>query len=57
LAPGRTWLVYAHAPLGDHRAVEITLPGYGAVTADVPRAGVFLVVEEASRSVEPLRTS
>jgi hypothetical protein len=53
--PGsRRWLVYAHSPLEDRRSVEITLPDFGPLKLDVPRAGVFFVVEEQSRSVRPV---
>jgi len=47
----RRWLLYAHSPLEDRRNVKITLPEYGEVTVDVPRAGAFYVVDEQSKSV------
>ena len=47
----REWLVYAHSPLEDRRNVEITLPDYGPITLDVPRAGTFCVVEEQGKKV------
>jgi hypothetical protein len=50
----RRWLVYAHSPLEDRRGVEITLPGHGPITVDVPRAGAFYVVEEKTGKVAPL---
>ena len=50
----RQWLVYAHSPLKDRKAVKITLPGCGKITVDVPRAGSFFVVGEADRGVKPL---
>jgi len=53
--PGvRRWLVYAHSPLEDRKQVEITLPEFGVLRFDVPRTGVFCLVEEKSRAVKPL---
>lgn len=53
--PGaRRWLVYAHSPLQDRPAVEITLPDFGKLTLDVPRAGVFSLVDEQRRSATPV---
>jgi hypothetical protein len=37
----RRWLIYAHAPLGPERGVEITVPSAGTVTVDVPVGGGF----------------
>lgn len=51
----REWLLYAHSPLEDRTEVEITLPEYGKVTIDVPRAGVFYVVDEQHRKVTPVK--
>ncbi len=53
-AGSRRWLLYAHSPLQDRHDVAIQLPGFGWVKADVPRAGTFLVVDEARRSVQTL---
>ncbi|MGB2823100.1 MAG: hypothetical protein WBF17_19100, partial [Phycisphaerae bacterium] len=50
----RRWLLYAHSPLADRAAVRITIPDYREVTADVPRAGVFYLVEEATGKVSPI---
>lgn len=51
--PGsRRWLVYAHSPLEDRRGVEITLPEFGMLKLDIPRAGVFSLIEEQSGSVK-----
>ena len=50
----RKWLLYAHSPLEDRRNVEITLPEFGEVTIDVPRAGVFCLVDEQSKGVKQL---
>ena len=46
----RQWLLYAHSPLEDRMNVKITLPEFGEVTMDVPRAGVFCVVDEQRKS-------
>ena len=35
-SPTRQWLVYAHSPLKDRKAVGVTIPDYKAVTIDVP---------------------
>ncbi|MCH5372399.1 MAG: hypothetical protein JJ992_00355 [Planctomycetes bacterium] len=54
--PGaRQWLLYAHSPLEDRRDVEITLPGFGPVVVDVPRSGVFCMVDERNAKAAPLR--
>lgn len=50
----RQWLLYAHSPLEDRMNVKITLPEFGEVTMDVPRAGVFCVVDERSKGVKQL---
>jgi len=54
-SPRRRWLLYAHAPLADRKAVRITIPGYQEVTVDVPRAGAFYVIEEAGAKVTPVQ--
>ena len=46
--PEREWLVYAHAPVGLKQNVELTIPEYGPVHADVSPAGVFYLVSEKS---------
>jgi hypothetical protein len=50
----RQWLLYAHSPLEDRRNVKITLPEYGEVTSDVPRAGAFYVVDEQKETIKQL---
>jgi hypothetical protein len=45
----RRWLLYAHSPLEDRKDVEITLPDFGVVMVDVPRAGAFYVIDEATK--------
>lgn len=50
----RKWLVYAHSPVQDRKAVEITIPGYGRVTVDVPVAGAFYEVDEATKKTSPV---
>lgn len=49
------WLVYAHSPLKDRTDVEITVPGFGAINVDTPRAGAFYLIDEtAGESVTEL---
>lgn len=50
----RQWLVYAHSPLENRDRVEITVPGCGPVTIDVPRAGAFYTVSEADKKPRPV---
>jgi hypothetical protein len=54
-APHREWLVYAHAPLREKKAVGVAIPGYKAVTVDVPVAGAFYQASEATGGVEAIR--
>jgi len=42
------WLVYAHSPLKDRTDVRITVPGFGAITVDTPRAGAFYLLDETA---------
>ncbi len=49
---GREWLVYAHAPLGDRAGMELTVPAFGPVRANVAVGGSFLWVKEKDRSVK-----
>jgi hypothetical protein len=51
----RRWLVYAHSPLEDRRGVKITLPEYGEISVDVPRAGVFYLVDQRQKKATPIR--
>jgi hypothetical protein len=53
----RRWLLYAHSPLENRRDVGITIPDFGEVTVDVPRAGAFYLVEERSRQVQVVAAS
>jgi hypothetical protein len=48
---GREWLVYAHAPLGLRKNVEVTVPGLGPVKIDVPPAGAFYQVAAKTKRV------
>jgi hypothetical protein len=48
------WLVYAHSPLKDRQGVTITIPGFGEVTVDVPRAGAFYLIEQDNGKVTPI---
>jgi hypothetical protein len=57
LADKRRWLLYAHSPLEDRRDVTITVPGFGAATVDVPRAGAFYLIDEADRTTAPVAAS
>ena len=41
----RRWLIYAHSPLEDRQGVNITVPGFGKITVDVPRAGAFYTLQ------------
>jgi hypothetical protein len=50
----RRWLLYAHSPLADRAGVRITVPDGRQVTVDVPRAGAFYLVGEASGKVSPV---
>ena len=50
----RQWLIYAHSPLENRGNVEITLPDFGQLTIDVPRAGTFHIVDERNRKITPL---
>jgi proline racemase len=49
--PRREWLIYAHAPMGDKKGIEITIPDFGPVTADISLGGSFCLVKEAEKSV------
>jgi len=52
--PGaRRWLLYAHSPLETRPNVQITVPGYGIVTVDVPRQGAFFTFSDKNR--DPVR--
>ena len=53
-APARQWLVYAHSPLADRKAVGVTIPDYKQITIDVPVAGAFYRVTEETGTVEAL---
>ncbi|MFC1718619.1 hypothetical protein ACFL6S_33510 [Candidatus Poribacteria bacterium] len=50
----RRWLLYAHSPLENRKDVNITIPDYGNVTVDVPRAGAFYLIEEQARTLTPI---
>lgn len=53
-APTRSWLVYSHAPLGERRGVQLTLPEYGPIQVDATVAGSFHVVDEQTKLVTPI---
>ncbi|OHB66966.1 MAG: hypothetical protein A2Y76_08360 [Planctomycetes bacterium RBG_13_60_9] len=50
----RRWLVYAHSPLDNRRAVRIMVPEYGEITVDVPRAGTFYSIDQQQKKVTPV---
>jgi hypothetical protein len=50
--PARQWLVYAHAPLGEEKGVEIHVPGYRGIKVDAAVAGSFYLVSETDGRVE-----
>jgi hypothetical protein len=54
MAPHRQWLVYGHSPLGERRAVQISLPGFGPFAVDVSVGGSFYVLDEVTRAVTRL---
>jgi hypothetical protein len=54
-APNREWLVYANAPREARVGVEITLPGYGAITVDAPQSGSFYQVKENGKQVQAVQ--
>ncbi len=47
----RRWLLYAHSPLKRREGVRIRIPDHERVTVDVPRAGAFYRIDEASGAV------
>jgi hypothetical protein len=47
----RRWLLYAHSPLADRKAVRVTVPDCRKVTVDVPRGGAFYRIDEATGKV------
>jgi len=54
-APTRQWLIYAHAPLGDRKAVGVTIPQYKSIVIDVPVAGAFFRIDEAKGTAEEVQ--
>lgn len=54
-APERQWLVFAHAPLGLRKGVEITVPDYGKITVDVTTSGSFWLVDEKTKQVTDVK--
>lgn len=54
-APQRQWLVYAHAPLGERKGVEITVPDYGKITVDITQAGSFYLVDEKTKKATEVK--
>jgi hypothetical protein len=56
-APGRQWLLYAHAPSGDRQSVSITIPDYKPVTVDVSVGGSFYLVDERANQIQIVQQS
>ncbi len=53
--PKRQWLLYAHAPLGEKKNVEITIPDYRKVlTSLIIPGGNFFCISEADGSIMPV---
>ena len=50
----RRWLVYAHSPLENRQDVTITVPDFGKITVDVPRAGSFYLVDGPAEKLTPV---
>lgn len=44
--PDREWLLYAHAPRGDRKDVEVDIPGYMKITVDISLGGSFYHIQE-----------
>jgi hypothetical protein len=44
--PGRSWLLYLHAPAGAETGVEVRVPDYGPVRVDAAVGGTFYLLEE-----------
>ncbi len=51
--PDRRWLIYAHSPLGPEQGVEINIPDYGTVKADVTQGGSYYLVTEKDGLIHP----
>jgi hypothetical protein len=49
--PNRSWLVYAHSPVGDRSGVKVTVPGYREITIDSAVGGSFYTVEEKTGAI------
>jgi hypothetical protein len=49
--PNRRWLIYAHSPLESRTDVKITIPQFGEITVDTPRAGAFYTIDEQTRKI------
>ncbi|MDQ3009407.1 MAG: hypothetical protein M3X11_01685, partial [Acidobacteriota bacterium] len=48
----RQWLIYGHAPAGARKDVQITIPGFRAVTVSVTVSGSFYLADEKTRRVQ-----
>lgn len=52
--PNRRWLVYAHAPLGPEKDVEIEIPDFGNITMNVTTRGRYALITEATRTTQTI---
>jgi uncharacterized repeat protein (TIGR02543 family) len=53
ITPNRSWLLYAHAPLGDLTTSTLVVPSYQTVTVPkVAKAGSFYLVSESTGEVK-----
>ena len=51
----RQWLIYAHAPRGERKAVQLTVPGYGPITVDVAVGGSYYLIDERTKQVSTIQ--
>jgi phospholipase C len=52
--PNRQWLIYAFSPQANRTDVQVTIPGYRAVSINATIAGAFSLADEASGSVSAI---
>jgi hypothetical protein len=50
----RRWLVYAHSPLKNRQNVKVNVPDFGKLNIDIPRAGVFYLIDEQTGKITPI---
>lgn len=51
-APQRQWLIYGHAPAEDRKDVQISIPGFRAVTVNISVGGSFYRADEKTGRVQ-----